>query len=72
MQRLDLTWQRCPLPLLKTKQALVSAEKGENVEVVTSDSGSLRDIPLYLKRTDHQLLKQWQEDDLFYFMIEVG
>ena len=71
MQTLDLTGQACPLPLLKTKQALISLQKGEILQVITSDPGSLRDIPLYLQRCQHQLLKQWQQDTCYYFQISV-
>jgi len=80
MKELDFTGQRCPLPLLKMKQALIEAQiKGakegksnEILKVMTSDEGSLRDIPLYLSRTEHTLLNQDQQNGAYYFIIEVG
>ena len=72
MKELDFTGQRCPLPLLKTKQALIATIKNEQIKVLTTDEGSLRDIPLYLSRTEHTLLKQGQLNEIYYFIIEVG
>ncbi|MCJ8311419.1 MAG: sulfurtransferase TusA family protein [Saccharospirillaceae bacterium] len=72
MKELDFTGQRCPLPLLKMKQALIEATSNELLKVMTSDEGSLRDIPLYLSRTKHTLLKQDQQNGIYHFIIEVG
>lgn len=72
MKELDFTGQRCPLPLLKMKQALIEAKNHETLKVMTSDEGSLRDIPLYLSRTKHNLLKQDQLNGIYCFIIEVG
>lgn len=72
VQNLDFKGQPCPLPLLKTKQALMNAKTGAQFEVVTTDQGSLKDIPLYLSRTSHNLLKHWQSDDgCYFFLIQV-
>ena len=72
MQILDVSGQACPLPLLKTKQSLISLQKGDILQVIASDPGSNRDIPLFLQRGTHQLQKQWQEQGLYYFQILVG
>jgi len=72
MKQLDFTGQRCPLPLLKMKQALIEASNKDQLQVMATDEGSLRDIPLYLSRTKHTLIKQYQLNNIYHFIIEVG
>ena len=60
---------RCPMPLLKTKQALSSMDSGQVLRVEATDAGSWRDIPAFVDLTDHQLLKHEQDGDQFIFYI---
>lgn len=60
----------CPLPLLKTKQALAKMSNKQVLRVETSDQGSAKDIPDYIALTKHQLLQQYEENDHIIFMIE--
>lgn len=56
METLDLTGLRCPMPLLKLKQRLHQLPTAAELQVLTSDSGALRDFPLFLRQAGHQLL----------------
>lgn len=69
---LDVTHLRCPMPLLKTKQALSSMQAGQVIKVVSTDAGSWRDIPAFVELTKHQLVKQNQDDQQFTFLIKKG
>lgn len=72
-RRLDASGLRCPLPLLRTKQALAGMKPGDILEVLATDAGSWRDIPAYLSRAPHQLLEQ--DDTLtgcYRFLIQRG
>lgn len=72
-RQLDATGLRCPLPLLRTKQALAGMKSGDILEVLATDAGSWRDIPAYLSRAPHQLLDQDDsETGLFRFLIQRG
>lgn len=57
--RVDLTIDakglRCPLPLLRAKQALRSLPDGALLEVITNDSASRRDFQAYAKISGHGL-----------------
>lgn len=53
---LDLRGLRCPLPLLRLKQALHHCKTGDEVLALTTDSGALRDIPAFLRQAGHELL----------------
>ena len=61
------------MPLLKAKVALREMTAGSILKVISTDSGSVRDIPSYIKRTEHKLIEK-QEDNsgLLYFWIEKG
>lgn len=56
MDVLDLRGLRCPLPLLRLKQGLHQRVTGDEVEVLTTDSGALRDIPAFLRQAGHELV----------------
>lgn len=55
MDTLDLRGLRCPLPLLRLKQALHLRTTSEPLCVLTTDAGALRDIPAFLRQAGHQL-----------------
>jgi tRNA 2-thiouridine synthesizing protein A len=44
---IDTSGLSCPMPLLKTKKALLEMAPGEVIEVVCSDPGSQKDIPKF-------------------------
>ncbi|WP_239990213.1 sulfurtransferase TusA family protein [Ignatzschineria cameli] len=67
---LDLKGLNCPMPILKTKQALMRAEKGDQLRVYATDPHAEIDFKAYLARAEHQLLSFEQKDDLFIFLIE--
>ncbi|MGR6874681.1 sulfurtransferase TusA family protein [Pseudomonas sp. HK3] len=69
---LDVSGLRCPMPLLKTKQALSSMSSGQVVKVVCTDAGSWRDIPAFVELTSHALLSLKHSDEQFIFMIQKG
>lgn len=52
---IDLTPFRCPIPLVKVKLALKSMDAGETLHILLSDSGSRRDVPVYLEKQGHRV-----------------
>ena len=63
---------RCPMPLLKTKQALSSMDIGQVLKVEASDAGAWRDIPAFVALSPHVLLGREEEGELFVFYILKG
>ena len=43
-ETLDVKGQNCPMPVIKTKQAVDDLSPGDVLEVVATDSGSMSDI----------------------------
>jgi TusA-related sulfurtransferase len=71
-QRLDTRGLNCPLPLLKTRQALRGLQPGQLLEVTASDAGSARDIPNYLRQSPHRLVQHREASGEYCFLIRRG
>lgn len=69
---LDARGLNCPLPLLKTRQALRALRAGALLEVTATDAGSARDIPEYLRQSSHELVRHEQDEQEFRFLIRCG
>lgn len=73
IEKLDASGLRCPLPLLRTKQALMKLSPGQVLEVIATDSGSWRDIPAYIEASRHCLLERTEtEPGRYRYRIERG
>ena len=62
-RQLDARGLRCPLPLLRAKQALAALAVGEVLEVLATDAGAGRDIPAWCQLAGHELLAQTAAPD---------
>lgn len=60
----------CPMPVIKTQNALKKMDKGELLRVICTDRGTLHDIPAWCKVNDYRLVEQCQQDDEYIFIIE--
>ncbi|MFP5430113.1 MAG: sulfurtransferase TusA family protein [Gammaproteobacteria bacterium] len=69
VRTLDARGMRCPMPLLKLKQALHGMAAGEVIEVVTTDGGSVRDFQAFLRQGGHELQDMRQGEAEFFFRI---
>jgi TusA-related sulfurtransferase len=67
---LDCKGLSCPMPVVKTKKALDSMERGQVLFVETTDKGSKADISAMLKRTNNELLGMEEKDNVFTFLIK--
>lgn len=67
---IDLQGLNCPMPILKTKQALMKAKSGDQLTILATDPHSEVDFKAYLSRTDHQLISFSEEDGVFTFVIQ--
>lgn len=69
---LDLRGLACPLPVLKTRKALLMLQPGKRLLVEASDPLAAIDIPHFCKEAGHTLLVAEQREDAFVFLIERG
>lgn len=52
----------CPLPVIRTQQAVAKLEAGDIIEVYATDPGALHDIPTWCRIHGHDVLATQQED----------
>ena len=69
-EKLDTRGMNCPLPILKTRKALNLINRGEILEVTSSDPGSVKDIASFCTQTGNRLLSSNEADSSFVFLIE--
>jgi len=68
---LDVKGASCPMPVVKTKQAIDEFAEGEVLEVVATDSGSMSDIQGWADGTDSvELLDQDEGDGVYRHYVE--
>ncbi|MDH3771392.1 MAG: sulfurtransferase TusA family protein [Nitrospirota bacterium] len=67
---LDLRGLDCPLPLVKTRQALMVVDAGATICVLATDPTSKRDFEAFCETTGHKLLTNENRDDIFVYVIE--
>jgi tRNA 2-thiouridine synthesizing protein A len=60
----------CPIPLVKTRQALMVVETGATICVLASDPASRRDFETFCDMTGHLLLKSEEQDGIFVYVVE--
>jgi len=57
-KEIDTSGLNCPLPILKAKKALSEMLSGQNLKVIATDAGSVKDFQAFAKQTGNELLEQ--------------
>ena len=66
---LDARGLKCPIPVLRARKAIRGLGKGEELEVLATDPGAVKDFQAFSEATGHELV-DWQEiGDEFRFLI---
>ena len=70
-ETLDVKGASCPMPVVKTKQAIDDLAAGSVLEVIATDSGSMSDIEGWAEGTNGvALLEQVDEGDVYKHYVE--
>ncbi|WP_435359884.1 sulfurtransferase TusA family protein [Haloarchaeobius sp. DFWS5] len=65
-ETLDVKGENCPMPVVKTKQAIDGLDVGDVLEVLATDSGSMSDLQGWADTTDGvELLDQVEGDGVY-------
>ena len=72
LHRLDARRLLCPLPVIRTQNAIKGLAPGDRLEVVASDPGVLQDIPAWCRINGHRVLASRRENGAIFIDIEVG
>ena len=68
-QELDTSGLLCPLPILKTKVAIDRLQPGEVLRVVSTDAGSVHDMPAFAKQTRNALLNSQVDGQAYVYYL---
>ncbi len=70
-QVLDCIGLACPLPVVKTAQAVKSLASGQVLELLATDAGVEPDMRAWSSRTGNDLLSVTKQGDVFHILIRV-
>ena len=66
---LDCTGLQCPLPVIKTAQAMKGLDVGQVLELLATDPGVEPDMKAWSSRTGNELVEIRQEDNVFHVLL---
>ncbi|MHA1971875.1 MAG: sulfurtransferase TusA family protein [Candidatus Hodarchaeales archaeon] len=67
---LDARNMSCPLPILKTKKAIMNIGIGEYLEVLATDPGSEADFQAWTRSTGNELIEQSVDNGVFRYIMK--
>jgi TusA-related sulfurtransferase len=67
---LDATGLDCPMPLLKAKRALNAMQVGQQLRVLATDQGSVRDFRVFAEQSGHRLLDSGEADGVYTYLLQ--
>ena len=66
----DLKGLACPMPVVKVSKGIKDVAVGEVIEAISTDPGSLTDIPAWARTSGNEILKTDQDGDVIRFYIK--
>lgn len=68
-KELDARGLNCPLPILRTKKALMDLQSGQVLHILATDPGSVKDFAAFAKQTGNELLASHEVNREFEFFM---
>ena len=68
-QVVDARGLSCPLPIVKTAQAVRTMPTGALLELIATDAGSIKDVAAWCKTTGNELVEQTSDGGTYRFVI---
>ena len=67
---LDCTGLLCPIPVVKTSQAIKEIEVGQILQMIATDPGAPPDMVAWSKQTGHEMVDKAEEDGKYLFWFK--
>ena len=67
--KVDARGLACPMPIVKTAQAVKTLVSGQILEVLATDPGSLKDFAAWSKTTGNEIVEQSADGGVFRFVL---
>lgn len=68
-QRIDARGLSCPMPIVKTAQAVKTVAIGDAIEVVATDPGSVKDFEAWATATGNELVESDASNGTYRYVI---
>jgi len=68
--KVDARGALCPGPLMEMIAAIRTAEVGDEVEVLSSDKGTVQDIPVWIAKVGHQMVETTALDGYWSVVVK--
>jgi tRNA 2-thiouridine synthesizing protein A len=68
-QTIDARGLSCPMPIVKTAQAVKNLPSGGAIELLATDAGSIKDVAAWCRATGNELIAQTSDGAVFRFVI---
>lgn len=69
---IDARGLSCPMPIVKAKKGIDSLQKGQVMELIATDKGSVNDVQAWAKQAGHEVLSVEEKNGEFHFRIKKG
>jgi tRNA 2-thiouridine synthesizing protein A len=69
-QQVDARGLNCPMPIVKTAQAVKTLASGQTLEVLATDPGSVKDFAAWSKTTGNEIIEQTADAGVFRFILK--
>ena len=70
--QLDARRLLCPLPVIRTQNAVAGLAAGDRLQVLATDPGVMHDIPAWCRIHGHEVVSAEKVGNEFHLCIEVG
>ena len=68
-QQVDARGLNCPMPIVKTAQAVKGMTSGQTVEVLATDAGAVKDFAAWSKTTGNEMVEQTVDGGVYRFVM---
>ena len=68
-QTVDARGLSCPMPIVKTAQAVKLLPSSATIELIATDAGSVKDVAAWCKATGNELIEQSSDGAVYRFVI---
>ena len=69
MHQVDARGMSCPMPVVRTAQAIRGLAAGDLLEVFATDPGSVKDMAAWARTTGNDLLEQTEDGAVYRFVF---
>ena len=67
--QVDARGLSCPMPIVKTAQAIKTIAAGDLIEVLATDAGSVKDFAAWSRTTGNDLVEQSSDGGVYRFVL---